>query len=163
MLGGNGFSLEPAWTCRFGLKSTRPDSKRNVPSSRSVAGRAASPALCSFFEKLTPRRSASSLSPASRMMYHAGFRPEEVFTAPLNKGSVIVPLGVPGGTFTLISFSIGMSNLPDFSNWTGPASIRERVGRRELFNIDFRSYRGQGRNDVPSGSRLIAAGPGPFP
>src|SRR5437879_4231956 len=77
MLGGNGRSLEPAWTCRFGLKSTRPDSKRNVPSARSVAGRAASPALCSFLEKFTPRRSASAWSPALRMMYHIAFGPKE--------------------------------------------------------------------------------------
>src|SRR2546421_8929051 len=34
---GKSFSSEPAMTSRFGLKSTRPDSKRNVPSARIVA------------------------------------------------------------------------------------------------------------------------------
>src|SRR5258708_34319603 len=56
------------------------------------------------------------------MMYHAGFRPEGVFTAPLKSGRVIVPRGVPLGTSIDVRESIGMSNLPDFSSRTGPAS-----------------------------------------
>src|SRR5260370_39133184 len=109
-------------TNRSGLKSTLPDSKRNVPSARSVAGRAASPAFRSFLEKFTPRRSASAWSPASRTMYHAGFKPDGVFTAPLKSGRVTVPLGVPLGTSAPVRDSIGMSNLPERSSWTGPAS-----------------------------------------
>src|SRR6266852_3613732 len=55
------------------------------------------------------------------MMYHAGFRPEGVFTAPLYRGRVIVPLGLPAGTLIPVNCSMGMSNLPDFRSWTGPA------------------------------------------
>src|SRR5260370_4145097 len=93
-----------------------------------MAGGAASPALCSFFEKFTPRRSASAWSPASRMMYHIGFRPEGVFTAPLNRGRVIVPLGVPAGKITRRRLSVRMSELPDFHRRAGPATIRFRSG-----------------------------------
>src|ERR1700741_512754 len=103
MLGGKGRSSEPATTCRSGLKSTRPDSKRNVPSARRVAGRAATASLGSFLEKFTPRRSDSDWLPVSRMKYQAGFSPDAVFTAPLYSGSVIVPWGEPpGGTLTSV-------------------------------------------------------------
>src|SRR5260370_13482426 len=89
-----------------------------------MAGGAASPALCSFFEKFTPRRSASAWSPASRMMYHIGFRPEGVFTAPLNRGRVIVPLGVPAGIITLVRPSIGFVYLPHFIRRARPPTFR---------------------------------------
>jgi len=46
-------------------------------------------------------------------MMYSGLQPDGVFTAPLKSGSVIVPLGVPGG-INAVSCSIGMSNLPDF-------------------------------------------------
>src|SRR6266849_4923773 len=99
------------------------------------------------------------------MMYHAGFRPKRVFTAPLNRGSVIVPLGVPAGTFTLVSCSIGMSNLPDFSSWTGPARfgfVSESAGGNSemstLVPIDAK-----GGMMLHPGPGPFAAGPGPFP
>src|SRR4029077_14504767 len=97
MLGGKGRSSEPATTSRSGLTSTRPDSKRNVPSARRVAGRAATASLGSFLEKFTPRRSDSAWLPVSRMMYQAGFSPDAVFTAPLYSGSVMFPLGYRQG------------------------------------------------------------------
>src|SRR5713226_8418739 len=125
---------------------------------RQPAVRAASPAFGSFVEKFTPRRVASSWLPASRMMYHAGFGPDGVFTAPLKRGSVIVPLGLPLGTFMPVSASIGMSNLPDFNNWTGPASsgsVSESAGG----NWDLSTL-------VPvaaKGGMMLHAGPVPFP
>src|SRR5260370_24173526 len=165
MLGGNGRSGLPGATIRLGVKATRLASNENVPSGRSVAGRAASPALGSLLEKFTPRRSASAWSLASRMMYHAGFRPEGVFTAPLKSGRVIVPRGVPLGTLTDVSASIGMSNLPDFSSRTGPAnsgSVSESAGG----NCEISTFVPV---DAKSGIRLhpgpgpFAAGPGPSP
>src|SRR5438309_9706729 len=99
------------------------------------------------------------------MMYHAGFRPDDVFTAPLKSGNVIVPLGVPAGTFTFVSCSIGMSNLPDFSNWTGPAnsgSVSEsgcgHCEMQTLVPIDAK-----GGMILHPGPGPFAAGPGPFP
>src|SRR5579864_8618558 len=99
------------------------------------------------------------------MMYHMGFRPEGVFTAPLNSGSVIVPLGVPAGTFTLVSSSIGMSNLPDFSSWTGPARsgfVSESAGGNCEMST-FVPIEAKGGMMLHPGPGPFAAGPGPFP
>src|SRR5260370_41003951 len=164
-LGGMGRFGEAGEIARLGLKARTPDSKRNVPSACRVAGRAASPAFGSFLEKFTARRVASSWLPASRMMYHAGFGPDGVFTAPLKRGSVIVPLGLPLGTFMPVSASIGMSNLPDFNNWTGPASsgsASESAGG----NWDMSTFvpvDAKGGMMLHPGPGPLAAGPGPFP
>src|SRR5258708_39534596 len=99
-----------------------PDSKRKVPAAGLVAGRAASAAFGNFLEKFTPRRAASASLLASRMTYHAGFGPDGVLTAPLKRGRVLVPLGLPLGMFTPVKDAIGMSNVPERNNWTGAAT-----------------------------------------
>src|ERR1700741_2346006 len=99
------------------------------------------------------------------MMYHTGFRPKRVFTAPLNSGNVIVPLGVPAGTFTFVSSSIGMSNLPDFSNWTGPARsglVSESAGGNCEMST-FVPIEARGGMVLHPGTGPFAAGPGPLP
>src|SRR5712691_5309625 len=92
------------------------------------------------------------------MMYHAGFWPDGVFTAPLYRGRVIVPLGLPAGTLIPVNCSMGMSNLPDFRSWTGPARsgfVSESGGG----NCEMSTF-------VPmeaSGGMMLHLGPGPLP
>src|SRR6266850_470454 len=142
-----------------------PDSKRKVPSACLVAGRAASPAFGNFLEKFTPRRSASAWLLASRMTYHAGFGPDGVFTAPLKRGRVMVPLGLPLGMFTPVKDAIGMSNLPERNNWTGPAnsgSVSESGGGNWEMST-FVPVEAKGGMMLHPGPGPFAAGPGPFP
>src|SRR6202007_820653 len=99
------------------------------------------------------------------MTYHTGCRPQRVFTAPLNSGNVIVPLGGPAGTFTFVSSSIGMSNLPDFSNWTGPARsgfVSESAGGNCEMST-FVPIEAKGGMMLHQGPGPFAAVPGPFP
>src|ERR1700730_10704468 len=99
------------------------------------------------------------------MTYHAGFKPEAVFTAPLKRGSVIVPLGVPLGTSTFVSSSMGISNLPERNNWTGPASSGSEsesgVGNWEM--SAFVPIEAKGGIRLHPGPGQLAASPGPFP
>src|SRR6266481_4360706 len=98
------------------------------------------------------------------MMYHAGFGPVGVFTAPLKSGRVIVPLGLPLATFTEVSFSIGRSNLPERSSWTGPASsgsVSESAGGNSEMST-FVPIEAKGGITLHPGPGPFAAGPGPF-
>src|ERR1700724_1507051 len=93
-------------------------------------------------------------------MYHAGFRPYGVFTAPLKRGSVIVPLGLPLGTSTCVSDSIGMSNVAERRSWTGPASsgsVSESGGGNCAMST-FVPIEAKGGITLHPGP-----GPGPFP
>src|SRR6267142_1031315 len=98
-------------------------------------------------------------------MYHAGFRPDGVFTAPLKRGSVSVPLGLPLGTSTCVSDSIGMSNVAERRSWTGPASsgsVSESGGGNWEMST-FVPIEAKGGITLHPGPGPFAAGPGPFP
>ena len=98
-------------------------------------------------------------------MYHAGFRPDGVFTAPLKSGSVIVPLGLPLGTSTCVSDSIGMSNVAERRSWTGPASsgsVSESGGGNSEMST-LVPIEASGGITLHPGPGPFAAGPGPFP
>src|SRR5713101_173754 len=98
-------------------------------------------------------------------MYHAGFRPDGVFTAPLKRGSVIDPLGLPLGTSTCVSDSIGMSNVAERRSWTGPASsgsVSESGGGNSVMST-FVPIEAKGGITLHPGPGPFAAGPGPFP
>src|ERR1700721_1725656 len=99
------------------------------------------------------------------MMYHAGFRPDGVFTAPLYRGRVIVPLGLPAGTLIPFNCSMGMSNLPDFRSWTGPANAGfvSESGGGNCEMSTFVPIEARGGMMLHPGPGPFAAGPGPFP
>src|SRR6266436_522229 len=99
------------------------------------------------------------------MMYHAGFRPDGVFTAPLYRGRVIVPLGLPAGTLIPVNCSMGMSNLPDFRSWTGPArsGFVSESGGGNCEMSTLVPMEASGGMMLHPGPGPLAAGPGPFP
>src|SRR6267378_3973904 len=99
------------------------------------------------------------------MMYHAGFRPDGVFTAPLKRGRVIVPLGLPAGTLIVVNCSMGMSNLPDFRSWTGPArsGFVSESGGGNCEMSTFVPIEAKGGIMLHPGPGPFAAGPGPLP
>src|SRR5260370_7616324 len=99
------------------------------------------------------------------MMYHAGFRPDGVFTAPLYRGRVIVPLGLSAGTLIVVNCSMGMSNLPDFRSWTGPArsGFVSESGGGNCEMSTFVPIEAKGGIMLHPGTGPFAAGPGPFP
>src|SRR6266481_2866 len=99
------------------------------------------------------------------MMYHAGFRPDGVFTAPLYRGRVIVPLGLPAGTLIPVNCSMGMSNLPDFRSWTGPArsGFVSESGGGNCEMSTFVPIEASGGMMLHPGPGPLAAGPGPLP
>src|ERR1700751_6092538 len=99
------------------------------------------------------------------MTYQAGFSPDAVFTAPLKSGSVIVPRGVPGGTFSSVSCSSGISNLPDFRNCTGPTnsgSVSESGGGNWEMSTLVPIVAIGGMTLHPGPGEFVA-GPGPLP
>ena len=78
---------------------------------------------------------------------------------------MIVPLGLPAGTLIPVNCSMGMSNLPDFRSWTGPARAgfvsESGGGNCEMSTLV--PIEASGGTMLHPGPGPFAAGPGPFP